>query len=43
MKKVSSRAWMALALAAVLLAGLLAFFVKYFVKAADWVSFAGSR
>ena len=42
MKKVSSRAWMALALAAVLLAGLLAFFVKYFVKAADWVSFPGS-
>ena len=42
MKKVSSRAWMALALAAALLAGLLSFYVRYFVKAADWVVFPGS-
>lgn len=33
MKKISKRAWMALALAAALLAGLLVFFGEYFIEA----------
>ena len=42
MRKVSARTYFALALAAVLTLGLLVFTVKYFVKAGDWVVFAGS-
>ncbi len=42
MKKVSKRAWFALALAAALVVGVLGFCVKYFVKAGQWVSFPGS-
>lgn len=42
MKKISKRAWMALALAAALLAGLLVFFGEYFIEAKTWVAFPGS-
>ena len=42
MNKISRRAWAVLAVAALILAGLLAFFVEYFIKADDWVSFPGS-
>lgn len=42
MKKISIRAWFALALAALLLLGLLAFAVSYCCHAGDWVTFAGS-
>lgn len=42
MKKVSGRAICTLVLAGVLLVGLLAFAVRYFVKADDWVVFSGS-
>jgi len=42
MRKVSSRAYFALALAAILTVGLLVFIVKYFVSAGNWVVFPGS-
>ena len=42
MKKISKRAWMALALAAALLAGMLVFFGEYFIEAKTWVAFPGS-
>ena len=42
MKKISKRAWMALALAFALLAGLLVFFGEYFIEAKTWVAFPGS-
>ena len=42
MKKVSRRALFALALAAVLAVGTLAFCVKYAVNAEKWVTFSGS-
>ena len=42
MKKISKRAWMAMALAAALLAGVLAFCGAYFLNAEDWVTFPGS-
>ena len=42
MKKISKRAWMAMALAMALLAGLLIFVGSYFVNAKTWVTFPGS-
>ena len=42
MKKISKRAWMALALAFALLAGLLVFFGEYFIETKTWVAFPGS-
>ena len=42
MKKISKRAWMALALAFALLAGLLVFFGEYFIEAKTWVAVPGS-
>ena len=42
MNRVSKRAWVVLVVAGLILAGVLAFTVTYFVKAADWVSFPGS-
>ena len=42
MKKVSRRALFALALAAVLAVGTLAFCVKYAANAEKWVTFSGS-
>jgi cell division protein FtsI/penicillin-binding protein 2 len=42
MRKVSSRTYFALALAAILTIGLIAFTVMYFVDAGKWVVFAGS-
>ena len=42
MKKISKRAWMAMALAIALLAGLLVFVGEYVVNAKDWVTFPGS-
>lgn len=42
MKKISKRAWMAMALAMTLLAGLLIFVGSYFVNAKTWVTFPGS-
>lgn len=42
MKKISARAVFALALAVVLLVGLLAFFISYWVNAETWVTFSGS-
>ena len=42
MKKISKRAWMAMALALALLAGLLVFLGDYFVNAKTWVTFPGS-
>ena len=42
MKKISKRAWMAMALARALLAGLLIFVGSYFVNAKTWVTFPGS-
>lgn len=42
MNRVSRRAWVLLVVAGLIAAALLAFFVKYFIKAEDWVSFPGS-
>ena len=42
MKKISKRAWMAMALAMALLVGLLVFVGEYVVNAKDWVTFPGS-
>lgn len=42
MKKITARAFFALALAAVLLLGTAAFTVSYFVHADEWVTFSGS-
>lgn len=42
MNKVSKRAWIVLVVAGLILAGVLGFFIKYMVKAKDWVSFPGS-
>ena len=43
MKKISKRAWMAMALAMALLAGLLIFVGSYFVNAKTWVTFPQER
>lgn len=42
MKKISSRSVLALALALILLLGLLVFFGMYFLNAGEWVAFPGS-
>lgn len=42
MNRVSRRAWVILVVAALIAAALLGFFIQYFIKAEDWVSFPGS-
>lgn len=42
MNKLAKRAWFALALAAVLLLGLIVIVIRYFIDSPDWVTFQNS-